>query len=236
MKARSFSKDRYFQGDVEDVDKLVPEGSRAAFLQRPRCSRSSTSSSAGSGRRWATPAPRRSRRSSSTRASSGSPAPACARAIRTTHDHEGIAELPAALMASVHPAARTRAAGGGAAGARARPRRPVRAADRAPRPRRARLLELVPHTLSVDEVRRRNPAALILSGGPASVYAGGPADRRVPRARDPDARHLATARSCSRSSSAARSPAPARPSSARPSSTAAAARSSPACPSSRSSG
>jgi IMP dehydrogenase len=26
MKARSFSKDRYFQGDVEDVAKLVPEG------------------------------------------------------------------------------------------------------------------------------------------------------------------------------------------------------------------
>ncbi len=26
MKARFFSKDRYFQGDVEDVDKLVPEG------------------------------------------------------------------------------------------------------------------------------------------------------------------------------------------------------------------
>ena len=26
MKARSFSKDRYFQGDVEEVDKLVPEG------------------------------------------------------------------------------------------------------------------------------------------------------------------------------------------------------------------
>ena len=26
MKARSFSNDRYFQGDVEDVDKLVPEG------------------------------------------------------------------------------------------------------------------------------------------------------------------------------------------------------------------
>lgn len=26
MKARSFSKDRYFQGDVEDVDRLVPEG------------------------------------------------------------------------------------------------------------------------------------------------------------------------------------------------------------------
>jgi IMP dehydrogenase len=26
MRARSFSKDRYFQGDVEDVDKMVPEG------------------------------------------------------------------------------------------------------------------------------------------------------------------------------------------------------------------
>ena len=26
MKARSYSKDRYFQGDVEDVDKLIPEG------------------------------------------------------------------------------------------------------------------------------------------------------------------------------------------------------------------
>jgi IMP dehydrogenase len=26
MRARSFSKDRYFHGDVEDVDKLVPEG------------------------------------------------------------------------------------------------------------------------------------------------------------------------------------------------------------------
>jgi IMP dehydrogenase len=29
MKARGFSKDRYFQGDVEDVDKLVPEGIEA---------------------------------------------------------------------------------------------------------------------------------------------------------------------------------------------------------------
>ena len=26
MKARSFSKDRYFQGDVEDVEELIPEG------------------------------------------------------------------------------------------------------------------------------------------------------------------------------------------------------------------
>jgi GMP synthase (glutamine-hydrolysing) len=33
--------------------------------------------------------------------------------------------------------------------------------------------ELVGHRLSADEVARRNPAALILSGGPASVYAEG---------------------------------------------------------------
>lgn len=33
--------------------------------------------------------------------------------------------------------------------------------------------ELVPHTVGVDEVRRRKPHALVLSGGPASVYAEG---------------------------------------------------------------
>jgi GMP synthase (glutamine-hydrolysing) len=33
--------------------------------------------------------------------------------------------------------------------------------------------ELVSHRVSADEVRRRNPTALILSGGPASVYAEG---------------------------------------------------------------
>ncbi|MBA2298901.1 MAG: glutamine-hydrolyzing GMP synthase [Actinobacteria bacterium] len=33
--------------------------------------------------------------------------------------------------------------------------------------------ELVPHTLSAADVRRRNPRALILSGGPASVYSEG---------------------------------------------------------------
>jgi len=42
------------------------------------------------------------------------------------------------------------------------------------RVREARVFsELVPHTLSADEIRRRNPIALILSGGPASVYAEG---------------------------------------------------------------
>src|SRR3954466_9028977 len=33
--------------------------------------------------------------------------------------------------------------------------------------------ELLPHHVGVDEVRRRRPKGLILSGGPASVYADG---------------------------------------------------------------
>ncbi|MDX6436734.1 MAG: hypothetical protein QOK34_1568, partial [Gaiellaceae bacterium] len=33
--------------------------------------------------------------------------------------------------------------------------------------------ELVSHRASAEELRRRNPIALILSGGPASVYAEG---------------------------------------------------------------
>jgi len=31
--------------------------------------------------------------------------------------------------------------------------------------------EIVPHDITLEEIRRRRPAALILSGGPASVYA-----------------------------------------------------------------
>ncbi|MDX6660430.1 MAG: hypothetical protein QOJ55_1252, partial [Solirubrobacteraceae bacterium] len=33
--------------------------------------------------------------------------------------------------------------------------------------------ELLPHHVGVEEVRRRRPKGLILSGGPASVYADG---------------------------------------------------------------
>jgi GMP synthase (glutamine-hydrolysing) len=40
--------------------------------------------------------------------------------------------------------------------------------------------ELVPHTVTAEQVRARNPHALILSGGPASVYAAG-APRVDPR-------------------------------------------------------
>ena len=33
--------------------------------------------------------------------------------------------------------------------------------------------EIVPHSITVEEVRDKAPAAIILSGGPASVYAEG---------------------------------------------------------------
>src|SRR6266540_5734529 len=39
--------------------------------------------------------------------------------------------------------------------------------------------ELLPHDVPIDELERRNPAGIVLSGGPASVYAeGAPALRR----------------------------------------------------------
>ena len=56
MKARSYSKDRYFQGDVEDVEKLVPEGIEARVPYKGPVSASCTRSSAASARRWATAA------------------------------------------------------------------------------------------------------------------------------------------------------------------------------------
>src|SRR5699024_91711 len=33
--------------------------------------------------------------------------------------------------------------------------------------------ELVPHSITADEVRAKNPVAIVLSGGPSSVYAEG---------------------------------------------------------------
>ena len=61
MKARSYSKDRYFQGDVTTPTSSCPRASRAACPTRARSRGSSTSSWAGCARRWATAAPPRSR-------------------------------------------------------------------------------------------------------------------------------------------------------------------------------
>ncbi|MDQ3992784.1 MAG: glutamine-hydrolyzing GMP synthase [Actinomycetota bacterium] len=81
-------------------------------------------------------------------------------------------------MASVHPSAVPELTGPEAPAEE----RPVLVLDLggqysqliARRVREARVYsELVPHGLSADEVRARHPLALILSGGPASVYAEG---------------------------------------------------------------
>ena len=52
--------------------------------------------------------------------------------------------------------------------------------------------ELVSHRLGAEEIRARNPVALVLSGGPASVYADGAplADPAIFELGVPDARHL----------------------------------------------
>ena len=174
MKARSFSKDRYFQGDVEDVDKLVPEGIEGRVPYKGPVQQilyqlvgglRQAMGYYGRGDGRGAQARRPLRPDHGRRPAREPPA--------RRHDHEGVAELPAALMASVHPLPLPE------------PRaeeRPVLVLDLggqyaqliARRVRDARVYsELVPHTLSAEEVRRRNPAALILSGGPASVYAEG---------------------------------------------------------------
>ena len=84
MRARSFSKDRYFQGDVEDVDELIPEGieGRVPYKGPLGADRLSARrrAPAGDGLLRRADRSRRSRR----RGSSASRARACARATRTT--------------------------------------------------------------------------------------------------------------------------------------------------------
>ena len=195
MKARSFSKDRYFQGDVEDVDKLVPEGIEGARpVQGP----------AGADR---LPARRRPaagdgllRRRDDRGAEDGEPVrpdhrrrpPREPPARR--HDHQGRTELPAWLSsAEVIRLSRSPPP--------APEERPVLVLDFggqysqliARRVREARVYsELVSHTITAAEVRAANPLALDPLGRPGLGLRDGRAadEPGGARARHPDARDL----------------------------------------------
>ena len=83
--------------------------------------------------------------------------------------------------------------------------------------------ELVSHRVTADEIRRRNPAAMILSGGPASVYAEGAPqlDPAIFELGVPDARHLLRHAAAGARARRPRRPHRRRASSARPSCSAA---------------
>ena len=173
MKARGFSKDRYFQGDVEDVEKLVPEGIEgrvpykgpvAAILHQLVGGLRQAMGYCGAPTIEAL---------KHARASSASPAPACARATRTTSRSRRTRRTTGGAEVSAAPAPEP--AAGGAAGARRRPRRPVLAADRAPRARGRVYSELVRTRVTADEVRGAQP------GRADPLAAGRP--RSTPRAR-----------------------------------------------------
>jgi IMP dehydrogenase len=78
------SADRYFQQDIKDQMKLVPEGIEGRCPTRARPRTWSTSWSAGSRRRWAIPAAPRSRACARMPSSCASPTRACAKATSTT--------------------------------------------------------------------------------------------------------------------------------------------------------
>ena len=83
-RGKSFSKDRYFQAEVDSDDKLVPEASRAGSPTAGRCRRSRTRWSAACARRCSTLAHAPSRSCRRRASSSGSPPPRSRRAIPTT--------------------------------------------------------------------------------------------------------------------------------------------------------
>ena len=175
MKARGFSKDRYFQGDVEDVAELIPEGIEGRVPYKGPLG-PIVHQLVGGVRQamgYCGAADDRRAQGGAVRPHHGRRAPGEPPARRD--DHEGRAELPPWV---------SRPRRGGALPEREPlpEERPVLVLDFggqysqliARRVREARVYsELVSHRLGADEMRARNPAALILSGGPASVYADG---------------------------------------------------------------
>src|SRR6476646_7953673 len=143
--------------------------SRGASPTRARSPACSTRWLGACARRWGTVARRRSTRCSRP-ASSGSPARGCGSRIRTTsRSRRTLPITGAAELVQLHPETSPE-------------ERPVLVVDLggqysqliARRVREARVYsELISHRASIDEIRRHNPVALILSGGPASVYADG---------------------------------------------------------------
>ena len=84
MRARAFSKDRYFQGDVEDVDKLVPEGIEGRVPYKGPLAAIVHQLVGGLRQRWATAARRRSRTMKPRALRPHHRRRACASATRTT--------------------------------------------------------------------------------------------------------------------------------------------------------
>ena len=146
MKARSFSKDRYFQGDVEDVDKLVPEGIEGRVPYKGPVQQILYQLVGGLRQAMGycgAPTIEALKLESRFVRITGA-------GLRESHPHDVTItkESPNyrrhVAVATVHPLPAARAGRRGAAGARARPRRAVLAADRAARPRGPRLLRARP--------------------------------------------------------------------------------------------
>ena len=170
MKARSFSKDRYFQGDVEDVDQVRPRGDRGA-----RAVQGPARADRPPGRRRPAAVDGLLRRAHD-RGGEDEDAlhahhPAGSRrATRTASHHEGRAELPALSgegRTAPYPGE------GGRSGTtmteepspRRRPRRAVQAADRAEGARGPACTRSSWDPAVGRRDARRNPGALILWAG-----------------------------------------------------------------------
>ena len=192
MKARSFSKDRYFQGDVEDVDKLVPEGIEGRVTYKGPlapivhqvvgglrqsmgyCGAATIEDMKTHDSVHAHHACR----------AAGEPSP-------RRDDHEGRSELPA-LSGRGRPASDAGDLAGGASGPRRRSRRAVQPAHRTACPRGARVLGARRTPPDGCAAGREAPGGAHPLGRPGFRVRGGCAGARPGDllARRPDARHL----------------------------------------------